>query len=184
MNIKSFLTIGAAFVALCLGASAGVYTDTNNHNKSLSEGESFTGQWSYGAIGAGETITKINTSFNFSDSDSESEQFHIDLGVGEGGTDATYTSGTFSFNSNYTFNWTFTTGASLFADAANGLLSYTVTATDNNSRNWDNDLKFKSASVEITTVKNSVPDGGTTLALIGMSFLGLVGMQRKFRLVH
>ncbi len=183
-TIKSLLTLSAVFAALFLRASAGFYTDTDVQNVTLSEGDSVTGQWSYGPIGAGETITKIDTWFKFSSEDSETEQFHIDLGVGDGNIDASTTSLVFNFGSNYTLNWTFTNNASLFADAANGLLSYTVTATSNNNRQWENDFTFNWAKVEVTTAKSSVPDGATTIALLGMSFIGLVGMQRKFRLVR
>lgn len=181
-NLKSILLIGVSLFAMSVSASASLYTDTNTHNEFLSEGESVEGQWSFGPIASGETITKIDTWFKFSDTDSASEQVHVALGIGDGNTDATWTSGTFNFGSNYTFNWTFNSGASLFADAANGLLSYRVTAT--NVSQLTNDLTFNWAKVDVTTTSNRVPDDSSTIAFLGLGMVALAGMQRKFRAVR
>lgn len=181
-KITSTLIALTAFLALTLSAKAGMYTDTNIHNDNLFEGQSASGTWSYGPIGTGETISKIETWFKFSSSDQSFEQVHIDLGTGEGPIDSSFTSGTFNFGSNYTVNWTLNSGASLFADAANGFLSYVVSAPT--IRSIDNDFTFDWAKVEVTTMSRSVPDSGATIAFLGLGMLAIAGAQRKFRLIR
>ena len=183
-NIKTALLLGAAALAICVSASANVYTDTNTHNLDMYEGDTFTGHWTYGPIAANQTVTKVETWFKFSSSDTDYEQVHIDLGTGEGVTDYSNTSGTINFGSNYTIDWVFNT-ASLLADAANGTLNYTITAIGNS--HISNDFTFNTARVDVTTITKTtqkIPDGGATIALLGLSLVALAGAQRKFRSVR
>jgi len=178
--IKSLLTLGAALVALAVSASATVYTDTNTHNVPVYEGQTVNGQWSYGPIAAGEVVTSVQSWFTFASEDSDKEQAYIEVGTGEGPVDQTSYTAYTNFGNSYTFTFGASSIASLLSDAANGLLSYSVSA--NNIRNLDNDLTFISAKVNVTT--RGVPDGGATLAMLGLAFVGFVGFQRKFRLAR
>jgi hypothetical protein len=186
-NLPSLLTLGTAILAMAISASASIYTDTNTYSSrfsegiTLSEGQSYSDSWNYAATPANETITKIETWFNFSSADNEKEQVKIDIGTGEAPVDFSFLSNVINFGDNKQFSWAFTNNAGLFDDASNGVLSYIVKATNISGVN---DFYFSSASVKITTVSNSVPEGGATIALLGLGFLGLVASQRKFRLVR
>lgn len=178
-HIKSLLSLGAILMGLAVSSSANLYTDTNTHNTDVSEGETVSGQWSYGPIGSGETVTGVETWFKFSSGDNDYEQVHIDLGTGEAPIDYSFTSSTFNFGSNYTIHWNFNSPGSLFADAANGILSYEITAS--NKRDSNNDFTFEWAKVNVTTSAKNVPDSGATVALLGLALLGVVGFQRRFQ---
>jgi hypothetical protein len=50
------------------------------------------------------------------------------------------------------------------------------------ANNWSNeDVWLKWAYFEIETQAASVPDGGTTLALLGLGVLGMALYRRRFR---
>ncbi len=181
-NIKFLFTLGAILSGLAASSSANLYTDTNIHNVDVFEGQSVSGQWSYGPIGAGETVVGVETWFKFSSGDNDYEQVHLDLGTGEGPVDYSYNSSTFNFGPNYTIHWNFNSPASLLADAANGFLSYEITST--NKRGLDNDFTFAWAKVNVTTTACKVPEGGATVAMLGLGLLGFFGLQRKFQLAR
>ena len=190
--MKSILTFSAAFLAMAVSASATLYTDTNTyytdqHNGpdtlgvKLNEGQVMTDMWSYGPMASGETVTKVETWFKLFDNDSDKEVVYIQLGVGESPVDFTFSSGVVEFGGSYLLNWSFTpaTNASLLADAANGFLSYSVTAS--NQSNLSNDLYLEYAKVNVTT--SSVPDSGATIAFLGFGLLAMAGAQRRFSLI-
>lgn len=177
--IKSLVIIPAALLALAVSASANIYTATNTPNIGVYEGQTVTGQWSY-SIGAGETVVSVESWFNFSSVDPEKEQASVKVGVGEGVIDQTMTTSFTNFGSLYTVHFNASSLQSLLDDASNGLLSYSVTATD--VRGVDNDFTFTDATVKVTT--RSVPEGGATLGMIGLALVGFVGFQRKFRLTR
>ena len=164
---------------LAVSSSANPYTDTNHPNVDVYEGQTVTGQWSY-SIGAGETVVSVESWFNFESGDSDKEQATVKVGVGEGVVDQTMTSSFTNFGSLYTVHFNASSLQSLLDDAANGLLSYSVTAT--NLSGVQNDFTFTEASVKVTT--RSVPDAGATLGMMGLALGGFAGFQRKFRLAR
>jgi hypothetical protein len=183
MRTKSWLAFLAATVLAGSSGYAVLYTDKNTHNDVMEEGDVVTGKWSYGPIGSGETVTSVETWFKFASSDSAYEEYQVLIGTGEGPVD--YTSGEIQFNGLVIGHWYFDSG-SILSDAANGYLSYRVEATATPSGNY-NDFEFKWAKVEVrtaegtgtTTRNHGVPDGGGTVALLGVGLLGFWAFRRR-----
>jgi hypothetical protein len=67
------------------------------------------------------------------------------------------------------------TGSALFDLDADGVLEYKLVANTG-------DFKAVNGSLTVTAGPRAVPDGGTTAVLLGMGFLGICAVQRKFAL--
>jgi hypothetical protein len=176
---KSLVILPAALLVLAVSASANIYNATNHPNVDINEGQTVTGQWTY-SLGAGETVVSVESWFNFESSDSDREKAEVKVGVGEGVVDQSRTTSFTNFGTLYTVHFDASSLQSLLDDASNGILSYSVTAT--NVGNVQNDFTFTTASVKVTT--RSVPEGGATLTMLGLTLVGFVGFQRKFRLAR
>ena len=66
-------------------------------------------------------------------------------------------------------------GSALFDLSTDGIVFYTITRTSG-------ECTLKNAVLTAQAGSRSVPDGGLTLALLGMSVIGVFGFQRKFAL--
>ena len=124
----------------------------------------------------GPTITRAIASFGLWDNDTAKEQVRFSVGgITLGSTPGQQING---YNV-YTFDLLalLTTPAAL-SDLADGTVSYRVSMANN----WSNeDVWLKWAYFEIETQAASVPDGGTTLALLGVGVLGLAFAFRRAR---
>ena len=66
-------------------------------------------------------------------------------------------------------------GNALFDLSADGILSYSIVANSG-------DFRVNSGLLTVDARARTVPDGGTTAVLLGMAFLGICAVQRKFAL--
>lgn len=112
-----------------------------------------------------DTILSAYATFSFSTGGAAIQQVEVDVGVpkeffGVGTPDIT-------FYSNL--------GASIILQIqATGKLGFLVTATDG-------DMYLTGATLYVDTAQGyNIPDGGVTLAMLGLGCLGLVGVGRKF----
>lgn len=69
------------------------------------------------------------------------------------------------------------TGSAFFDLDADGVLQYKLVANTG-------DFKVVSATLTVTAKPRAVPDGGTTAVLLGMGFLAICAVQRKFALAR
>lgn len=76
------------------------------------------------------------------------------------------------------------TGNAFFDLSEDGVLAYSIVAVPNNRWNGISDFKVYSALLTVDARARAVPDGGTTGLLLGMGFLGLCVLQRKFASGH
>lgn len=71
------------------------------------------------------------------------------------------------------------TGSALLSLSSTGSLAYTV--TNDSNRNWKKiNLTAAKLFVETEAKSVSVPDAGSSFALLGLGLLGLVGLSRRF----
>ena len=100
----------------------------------------------------------------------------------------TITLGPDTFINSQTVPFLFTTGGvtgnAFFDLSADGILAYSIMAVPNNRWNGISDFKVYSALLTVDARARAVPDGGTTVLLLGMGFLGLCVLQRKFASGH
>jgi hypothetical protein len=175
--MKKILLLASIVVGL-LAANAGAityttYTDTNSGDvyfNGLFGVNSHTDSFNitnHGYDHATEHVYSATAEFRFEDNFGFSESLSVVLG----GSPFEQT-GSFS-------NWITLSdsvvGSALFDLSADGIVSYTITRTDG-------EFYLRNATLTAVAGSNSVPDGGTTLALLGMSVIGVFGFQRKFAL--
>ena len=179
--MKQTIMLGVAAL-LSLGTTMAVqYTDSNPADVRLDANvnvlgfsnplynKSYTGNWDLlneGYNPANETITSATATFKLNDANGFSESYTITI---DG--DTFKTGGSFSTTLLSTIN----VGGLIGADALvtldeTGKLSYTITA--NSGVFW-----LKNAT--LVADSQSVPDGGMTLAMLGMAFGGLGLMRRR-----
>jgi len=176
--------------ALLLGsvavAQAVTYTDTNWHGTFLTQGQSKDGTFDLKPAydPASEQITSASVTFTFLD-DVLSDT--IVLGwkfifpiLGQEGE-----AGTISLNGEQIASesssglWIFAgltygvPGDILLSLSNTGVLDYTIKSTQG-------DFYFKTATLVAEASARAVPDGGTTVALLGASLLGLAALRRRF----
>jgi hypothetical protein len=182
--MKKLLALTCIALSLAGLASATPYTDVNNANVRL---DSISGPWwapnplynpSYtgtftlaGYNPAVEQIASASVTFDLWDAgyfDHESYKVTID--------DLTLSGGSFFWNLSF--------GSGLFGTAladlnADGILSYTVSATSGSF--WLNTATINAESVAIEVPTHNVPDQGLTVAFLGLGLLGLATLKRKLR---
>ena len=179
--MKQTIMLGVAAL-LSLGTAMAVqYTDSNPADVRLDANvnvlgfsnplynKSYTGNWDLlneGYNPANETITSATATFKLNDFNGGSESYTITIDA-----DTFKTGGSFSAPLLSTIN----VGGLIGADALvtldeTGKLSYTITA--NSGVFW-----LKNAT--LVADSQSVPDGGMTLAMLGMAFGGLGLMRRR-----
>jgi VPDSG-CTERM motif len=72
------------------------------------------------------------------------------------------------------------TGNALFDLNADGVLAYNIVAVPNSPWIGKSDFTVYSALLTANPGPRAVPDGGTTVLLLGIGFLGIFVLQRKF----
>lgn len=189
-SMKKLLSI-AAIASLFVASQASAvsyYSDVDFINEKVTTSNSYDGEFNIvdnggdslldilaivGAVAgdgydaATETVVDAWAFFTLTDDyDLSSEQYKVDLG-------------TELFKSGSSVSWLFTlatgsVGVNGIIDLdADGKLSYSVSATSG-------DFKLINAGILAKADARSVADSGTTLALLGLGFLGLVGYRRRF----
>jgi hypothetical protein len=172
--MKKILFLASIVVGL-LAANAGAktYTDTNSDDvyfSSLGGVSSYTGSFNIlndGYKPATEQVYSANADFQFWDIFGGSESLTVALG----GSPFEQTG---SFSGLITLSDS-VVGSALFDLSSDGIVSYTITRTSG-------EFYLTSATLTAQAGSRSVPDGGVTLALLGMSVVAVVGIQRKFAL--
>ena len=168
----ALFSVCAALALSCGNASAAVFTDVDDWTDATivlglnRPQQSFTDNFNIVDDGytPGDHITSAFATFTVRDenrNEAEDESFVVELG-GE-----YFTSG----GPNIPFSVGVTVGGSLIASLlvdlqTDGILWYTITATGG-------DFRFKVASLQAT-----VPDGGTTVGILGLGMLGVAGFRR------
>jgi hypothetical protein len=71
------------------------------------------------------------------------------------------------------------TPAMITALQDDGKIGFKVQLLDTSS-SYTNDVYLKIAKLTATSETNNVPDGGSTLAMLGLAFAGLLGLRRRF----
>jgi hypothetical protein len=193
-KLTNILGAAAMLAAVSLPASAATYIDHDPLNRSLGSGyQSYslsgwftitgpswtdTDSWSNSdgdvrGYVPGTAITSAYASFELESTDREREIVDIDLGSSDFlTTTGNQVNGTVAFGDNLT--------VSMIADLqSEGAIRYTVTLR--NLANNADDVGVNWARLVVTTADStSVPDGGTTVALLGTALLGLVAARRRF----
>lgn len=185
--ISSALMV-AGLAAGVTSAQAGVYRDRDNLDAVLnSPGESVSGTFNIrtldgnfagdmaGFVPSAETIVTATATFELYSNDSEKEQVDINLGAFD-----LYTTPGTQINGEVTFGPLNLTVQMLADLQQDGSISYRLTLLDT-AFTWGEDVGINYAQLDVTTVPNTVPDGGMTLALLGLSLGGLAVVRRSFR---
>jgi hypothetical protein len=166
----------ASIVAGLLVANAGAktYTDTDSNDVYFSSGYGGVSTYtsSFNIVNDGykpltEQVYSATAAFEFLDTWGGSEQLSVALG----GSPFEQTS---SFSGYITLSDS-VVGSALFDLSTDGIVSYTITRASG-------EFTLKNAVLTAQAGSRSVPDGGLTLALLGMSVIGVFGFQRKFAL--
>lgn len=186
----------AALITILISSSAfGVlYTDSVTHSQTISKGDSpaFSYVWNYGPIGTGETITSIKTTFGLKDLNGPqvAEDYSIRIGLGpildfqDLGVDIDLALNIVNlvvYNFDSSFNAPAPNGdwSTLTADASDGNLKFNIQA--NNSLGDPDQFELYNSKIEIYTATPSVPDSGTSVALLGLALFGLGAFARRIR---
>ncbi|MCC6821338.1 MAG: VPDSG-CTERM sorting domain-containing protein [Verrucomicrobia subdivision 3 bacterium] len=169
------LAVGAAL----LGGSSAMaitYQDNNPADVWLNAfNTSYSGQFTLAGYNPGiETITSAVATFKLNDAFGGREGYNITVEANpflSGGSFATSLFGTITVGSGIT-------GNILGILDATGVLDYTITRTSGEF--WLTNARLVAqASTRTGTNPTSVPDGGTTLAMLGMGLVGVFGLRRK-----
>jgi hypothetical protein len=175
MITKKILAIASGVALLCAAnANATLYVDNNGADVWLNaNNQSYTGQFNltdYGFNPATEQIVSANACFTLFDLfGRESYDILID------GT-SLFSGGSFCGLINLRTGITGSLLASLNVD---GILNYTIQRTSGEFWLTNARLTASTGSNGGGCPNNRVPDGGTTMALLGLGILGLAAVRRK-----
>lgn len=169
---KTFLALIASGL-FAANAGATPYSDTNTYGilgAQVKQGTPFTGEFDitggpFGYSPLTEQLYWANATLLFTDSDFNTESLTISLANTPFGTPISSFFGAIAINGDL--------GASALSDlSTDGKVSFTVTALYGNA--------YLTSATLLASGGSRVPDGGTTLTLLGLAFLGILGAKRKF----
>jgi hypothetical protein len=172
---KTFVILGLVLVAGLLSARANLYYDYDYIDTVLSSvNQDRSGTFNITVQGyspSAETMSWAGFAFTFVDSDNQEDTVRISLGHEA----VNYEHVEYGFN----IFGGLLAGDALLDLSADGIISYSV--------RWISGDPFRlvSATLLAETTANApapVPDGGMTLALLGLSLLGLGWAQKKLKL--
>lgn len=155
---------------LAANARATTYVDVNSDDVyfgSIGGVSSFTGSFNIlndGYTPSTEEVYSANAEFQFWDLFGGQESLSIALGGSQFEQSGSFT-GLITLSDNVV-------GSALLDLSSDGIVSYTITRTSG-------EFTLTNATLVAQAGSRSVPDGGTTLALLGMSVAGVLGFQRK-----
>lgn len=167
---KVVTAIAGMVLAGVVSVQATLYTDIDLIKTKLDQNETYSGTFNIANKGYNsgvESVTSALAQFWLADDldwPRQSESFTVSLG-----SDSQWSSGPVRLLVGDKLNVT------LLADlGADGILNYSVTAATG-------DFYLLAASLEACTERKpqQVPDGGTTLALLGLGLVGVAGLRRR-----
>jgi VPDSG-CTERM motif len=171
---KTFLAlIAIGLFAASAEAYTELYSDTNTYGilgVQVKQGTPFTDEFNitggpFGYTPLTEQLYSANATFLFTDLDFNAESLTISLANTPFGTPISSFFGAIVINADL--------GASALSDLnTDGRVSFTVTAGNGNA--------YLTSATLLASGGARVPDGGTTLTLLGLAFLGILSAQRKF----
>jgi hypothetical protein len=184
--LSTLLAIGTAIAISSLSAKAITYTDLQTFSPALFFGPGTTGldvfNGTFNILAQGydpslEQVISATATFRVRDNnDAGPEEVTISLGGAAFDSSSSFSNGAITLGGAVL-------GSVLLDLSANGLLAYTITRTQGDFFvDWAN----LTATAEYRSTPggdnpSSVPDGGTTAALLGLAMLGMIGASRKWK---
>jgi hypothetical protein len=176
-RIKQLAAVASALSLLAMSAGAATYWDYDSINQTLSgKGDFYQSDFNIADAGYNPTTETVNwfeVWFKIYDNDSSDEYGKFKLGIGDWETP-------WLELDTDTYHYSFNSGSVLANLDVDGILPYRIELGNDND--CDNDVKVKWAKLKAYTSarpNSNVPDGGSSLALLGVGLLGMAGLGRK-----